>query len=86
MQQNVCTKPASDLDGTGFDIDDGMGNGRRIGGGTGWLTTTAPITPGETATLRFIIFDTADRLFDSTVIIDNFLWQINAASKPETVG
>jgi Putative metal-binding motif len=82
--QNACTRPATDLDGTGYELDDG--SGQRIGGGTGWLTTTAPVTPGETATVRFILFDEGDHLFDSTVLIDNFQWQLNAAMGPTTVG
>ena len=79
MSTNVCRQnSAPELDGSGFEMDDG--NGNRIGGGTGWLTTTAPVTPGETATLRFIVFDQADRYLDSLVLIDNFLWQLNPAN------
>jgi len=82
--QNVCTRPADELDGTGYELTDA--NGLRIGGGTGWLTTTAPVTPGETMTLRFILFDEGDHIFDSAVLLDNFQWQLNPASGPSTVG
>jgi hypothetical protein len=44
------------------------------GGGTGWLTSTFPVTPGESIMLRFMIMDTFDGLKDSTVLIDRFTW------------
>lgn len=54
------------LAGTGMDL---------VGGAaTGWLTTTAPVTPGETITLRFVIFDQKDRATDSQVLLDGFTW------------
>jgi len=72
-----CSQGATQLAGTGYD------NG--IGGGTGWLTTTAPVTPGETITLRFIIFDEGDHIYDSAVLIDNFRWDIKGTISPCTV-
>jgi hypothetical protein len=45
-----------------------------VGGATGWLTTQAPVEPGETFTLEFMIFDAGDEALDSTVLIDNFQW------------
>ena len=30
------------------------------GGATGWLTSSAPVTPGETITIQFIVWDTGD--------------------------
>ena len=47
------------------------------GGGTAWLTTTAPVVGGETIALDFYIWDTQDRKFDSTVLIDNFKWMLD---------
>ncbi len=44
------------------------------GGATGWLTSTAPVTPGETITLEFMIWDTGDWNFDSSVLLDHFQW------------
>ena len=55
------TNPA-DLVGTGFDQD----------GATGWVTTIAPCTGGETMTVSFEIYDVADGVWDSAVMIDNF--------------
>ena len=47
------------------------------GGGTDWLTTTAPIEPGETITLDLTIFDVSDNILDSLVLLDGFQWSIN---------
>ncbi len=53
-----------ELSGTGFE-------GR---GGTGWLTTIAPITGGEEFSLTFYLFDEGDAVLTSQVLIDNFKW------------
>jgi hypothetical protein len=52
------------------------------GGATGWLTTQAPAKAGETITLEYIIWDTGDSAFDSSVVVDNFQW----APGPVTTG
>ncbi|HEX8793482.1 MAG TPA: choice-of-anchor L domain-containing protein [Polyangiaceae bacterium] len=44
------------------------------GGATGWLTTTAPVKGGETITLQFIVWDTGDANWDSSVLVDDFQW------------
>jgi Putative metal-binding motif len=82
--KNLCGKPVSELDGTGYEDPDF--SLQPIGGGTGWLTTTSPVTPGEEATLRFILFDEGDHIYDSSVIIDNFEWQADPAMDPNTIG
>lgn len=74
-KQNICIHAAQELAGTGYELPDG--NGQRIGAGTSWLTATGPVYPGETATLRFILFDEGDHLNDSTVLIDGFQWRIS---------
>jgi hypothetical protein len=53
----------------------GTGSQASGGGATGWLTTTTPAKPGETITLEYIIWDTGDSQYDSSVLIDNFIWQ-----------
>ena len=45
------------------------------GGGTAWLTTQAPVIPGEIFNLDFYIWDTGDAAYDSSVILDNFQWK-----------
>jgi hypothetical protein len=66
---NIFTHPA--LTGTGFD---GNCGGQVCGGSTNWLTTTAPVQPGETITMQFNVWDTGDHAWDSTVLIDNWKW------------
>ena len=80
---NTCKQSISELGGTGYELDDGTGI--PMGGGTSWLTSTAPVTRGETATLRFIQFDEGDRILDSAVVLDNFQWQLQAAGGPTTI-
>jgi hypothetical protein len=46
---------------------------------TGWLQTRAPVEPGSEVTLRFAIWDSGDPVLDSLVLIDNFLWSLEAA-------
>lgn len=76
-----CTGEA-DLLGTGYEHTDSGGAG---GGGTGWLTTTAPVVPGEKIRLSFMIFDEGDHSLDSTVLIDNFRWELEEVDGPITV-
>lgn len=66
-----------DLQGTGYE--------GQTGGGTGWLTTTSPVVPGEKMTLKFVIFDEGDHILDSAVIIDNFKWELEEVEDPVTV-
>ena len=42
--------------------------------GTKWLTTRAPVQPGEEIELIFAIFDLSDSGWDSMVILDGFEW------------
>lgn len=72
----ACTGDA-DLVGTGY-------NGSE-GGGTGWLTTTAPVVPGEKIRLTFSIHDEGDHDWDSAVILDNFRWEVEEVDGPITV-
>jgi hypothetical protein len=76
---STCAAGAGELAGTGFgDTDQTQctsGNVEStLGGATGWLTTQAPIQPGEQFTLEFMIWDAGDGLLDSNVLIDHFQW------------
>jgi len=66
--------------GTGFETVGGDD-----GGGTGWLTTTAPVVGGEKATLTFMLFDEGDHVLDSAVLVDNFRWGLTPIEDPITV-
>jgi hypothetical protein len=72
------------LAGTGYDgaavgTDDTAksvsGNEYVYGGGSGWLTASFAVTPGEQMQVRIVIMDTFDGLKDSTVLVDNLGWE-----------
>jgi hypothetical protein len=81
---SVCGGGAGELQGTGFGLlgdgcqdDPGSDTGAgqvTLGGATGWLSSRAPVTPGETFTLELIIWDTGDSSRDSSVLLDDFQW------------
>jgi hypothetical protein len=89
---NTCAG-TNELTGTGFDVanppsqfaaDPGWcGASNFAGGGTGWLTTSGNVDPGETMEMRFVIWDTGDPWYDSVVLLDNFVWSVDA-SQPGT--
>jgi hypothetical protein len=66
---NTCSLGTASLAGTGMQESN-------TGGGTGWLTSTAPVVPGETITLDFLLFDVSDRILDSLILLDNFRWNV----------
>ncbi len=70
----TCPLGTTPLIGTGMDGG--------VGGGTNWLTTDAPIVPGEIITLSLMTFDVGDNSWDSLVLLDNFRWNL----QPATVG
>lgn len=53
--------------------------------GTNWLTSTASVTPGETITVVFAIFDLSDSILDSYVFLDNWQWGCEPSGKPTTM-
>ena len=86
---HTCTGALSLLNNTGYEIKYGqtsltLGNLNKGSGATDWLKTTAPIQPGETFTLSFIVFDEGDGILDSAVNLDNFRWNSTTLSSPVT--
>ncbi len=76
-----CSLGNAELQGTGFyDPGSNCGQSDSGGGSTSWLTTKAPVSPGETITLQFIIWDTGDQAYDSNVLLDNWNWQATDTS------
>jgi len=77
-----CVSPA-ELAGTGFDVVTGgqftCVPDAPTGGGTGWLTMTGNVEPGEVFEIRFIIWDTSDEIFDSLVLLDDWEWSVEAS-------
>ncbi len=61
-----CFAPVTDISGTGYECS--------TGSSTGWLTTKWPAVAGETFDIVFHIHDTADDIYDSLVLLDNFRW------------
>ena len=82
---NFCSGGKTELNGTGFgDPDTPCGPPSSIGGGTGWLSTEAPIKPGEIITVEFMVWDSSDGIFDSSAIFDNFHWLTGSLVNPKT--
>src|SRR5262249_33695094 len=75
----TCPSGALELYGTGMG---GWGTSLIDGGGTDWLTNDAPVVPGETIELQFILWDAGDHNVDSLVLLDHFRWSIT----PSNVG
>jgi hypothetical protein len=74
---STCPAGPGELAGTGFGVVGSYcgGGGQTVAGGaTGWLSSQAPVTPGETFTLDLMIWDTGDGDLDSSVLLDNFQW------------
>lgn len=65
-----CALGDAPLLGTGFD-QAAAGSDR---GATGWLTTTVPVEPGSTISLRWGVYDAGDAAFDSSVVLDHWQW------------
>lgn len=73
-----CLLGRDQLSGTGFD-DSELDSFNSAA--TGWLETTAPLAnPGEPVTLLFAIWDSGDGVLDSTVLLDNFTFEVGQAS------
>ena len=66
-----CPGGMLDLVGNGYG---GAGNGVADGAATGWLIADAPVVPGETIELEFIVWDALDHQGDALVLLDKFRW------------
>lgn len=68
-----CPDGPSALAGTGYDT----------GAATGWVRSRAFVPPGQTLRVRFTVWDTADWMLDSLVLVDNAAFDVDG-SAPET--
>jgi hypothetical protein len=84
---STCTG-IDELAGTGLEqADTGECDADSLmGGGTGWLTTTGNVKPGEVITLRIAIWDTSDANLDSLAVVDNFRWSADPSSPGTVIG
>jgi hypothetical protein len=73
----ACPSGTLELVGTGMG---GWSGDLRDGGGTVWLVNEAPVVGGETIEVQFMVWDAGDGKVDSTVLLDNFRWSLDAAS------
>lgn len=77
---STCAGGTAELEGTGYAnvaqtlCENGADVSATLGGATGWLTTQAPIHPGEQFTLELMIWDAGDGILDSSVLLDDFQW------------
>jgi hypothetical protein len=74
---SVCPSGTAELAGTGFLDPQQVYCGTTMsssGGATGWLVSQAPVQPAEIITVDFIIWDTGDAIYDSSVLVDHFQW------------
>ncbi len=67
-----CSNVQTDISGTGFQCGPGSFS---AGSSTGWLQTSWPIEPGESFEIIFHIHDASDGVWDSEVILDNWVWE-----------
>ena len=79
---NNCTGTQG-IAGTGFQADAGFdycqeGN-YHTGGATGWLKMAGNVKGGEIMEIRFAIWDTADGQWDSLVLLDDWVWSVQAS-------
>jgi hypothetical protein len=89
MSTSTCKAGTSELGATGYGdtyaTQCESGNvDATLGGSTGWLTTQAPIQPGEQFTIDLMIWDAGDGLLDSSVLVDHFQWIGGTVSAPVT--
>ncbi len=75
-----CPLGYGEIVGTGFDSNNTFNMGctsQQGSAATSWLVTTAPIeSPGSEITLHFTVWDSGDGILDSTVLIDNFRFEL----------
>lgn len=76
-----CKTDPATMNGSGYGATDTGGPH----GATEWVTTTVPVTPGESFTLRLAIWDESDGILDSSILIDDFRWEIEPTDQETTV-
>lgn len=62
------------LKGTGYEQDGTSWSPCAIGGATDWLTVAGNVVPGGIVEIRILIADVGDTSYDSTVLLDSFVW------------
>jgi len=70
------TKPGGKAFACPLGTDQLLGTGFEGHAATGWLNTRAPIPGGYEITIRLAVWDMQDEVLDSTVLIDNFAFDV----------
>jgi hypothetical protein len=85
-QITTCTSTAG-LAGTGMDTadPDDCNSNSLEGGGTGWLTTSGNVVPGEIITLRIAIWNTSDDNYQSIATVDGLTWSAEPSNPGTTI-
>jgi hypothetical protein len=65
----ACSLGSASLEGSGFGSEGGT-----VHASTGWQLAGFNVSPGETFTLRLLVYDGNDGGLDSTVLVDRFRW------------
>lgn len=69
-------------DDNGTLVPEFAGTCMRRHAGTSWVSTVAPVSPGESATLVLAIFDLQDSILDSYVFVDGLSFGCEDVSEP----
>ena len=87
LESSITTCIATtELAGSGLDLPaSGCQADDTVGGGTGWLTISGNVVPGEVMVLRIAIWDSGDSAYDSLVILDNLQWSPDPATAGTTL-
>jgi hypothetical protein len=76
----ACKLGSAQLLGTGFDDPNDLTGSTENSAATGWLATTSPIQqPGADISLLFAVWDSGDGILDSTILLDNFTFDVDGA-------
>ncbi|HEX6242367.1 MAG TPA: hypothetical protein VFZ61_15755, partial [Polyangiales bacterium] len=81
VYQRSCSLGAGLLSGTGFETGDAAGHSHA---GTGWLTSTVPVTAGSMLTITAMIYDSGDGTYDSLALLDAFRFYRAPAGDAQT--
>ncbi len=82
------------LEGTGFNgvlpfecsVPGGTYSSCPRGGATGWMQLNAPVVDGESVTMTVALFDVGGADIDTTVLLDNWLWDCDGCTLGEDCG
>jgi len=86
MPQGSCAGDAMLL-GTGFETADTTScsaTPTEMGASTGWLVARGNVVGGEVITLRIVIWDSSDQIYDSLALLDDFEWSPDSVTPGTT--